>query len=195
MLRHAGISRRRPGRCLVRLQARDPDELPEPRGRGLRQHGRDAVAVRIGHENPHEGLRSTSVVSTGYGVGSEVLAGLGVLGPTRMLVVDDVHHIDEASRDLLLRLSAAGANKRQVLVVTHRETDEPFVTDEALPTLSFCLLPATTTAMPDCRAQARFVSRRTQESSLARGYDCQAWRLGRVVRHRSAKPGTPVRLR
>jgi heat-inducible transcriptional repressor len=46
--------------------------------------GRDAVAVRIGHENPHEGLRSTSVVSTGYGVGSEVLAGLGVLGPTRM---------------------------------------------------------------------------------------------------------------
>ena len=51
---------------------------------GTLGHGRDAVAVRIGHENPHEGLRSTSVVSAGYGVGSEVLAGLGVLGPTRM---------------------------------------------------------------------------------------------------------------
>ncbi len=46
--------------------------------------GHDAVAVRIGHENPHEGLTSTSVVSTGYAAGSEVVAGLGVLGPTRM---------------------------------------------------------------------------------------------------------------
>jgi len=45
---------------------------------------RDVVAVRIGHENPHEGLASTSVVSAGYGTGVEVLAGLGVLGPTRM---------------------------------------------------------------------------------------------------------------
>ncbi len=44
----------------------------------------DAVAVRIGHENAHEGLSSTSVVSTGYGAGSEVVAALGVLGPTRM---------------------------------------------------------------------------------------------------------------
>ncbi len=45
---------------------------------------RDAVAVRIGRENTHEGLVSTSVVSAGYGGGSEALAGLGVLGPTRM---------------------------------------------------------------------------------------------------------------
>ena len=44
----------------------------------------DVVAVRIGHENPHAGLSATSVVSTGYGTGSDVLAGLGVLGPTRM---------------------------------------------------------------------------------------------------------------
>jgi heat-inducible transcriptional repressor len=44
----------------------------------------DAVAVRIGHENPHEGLSSTSVVSTQYAAGSEAVAGLGVLGPTRM---------------------------------------------------------------------------------------------------------------
>ena len=46
--------------------------------------GHDAVAVRIGHENPHPGLASTSVVSTGYAAGTEVVAALGVLGPTRM---------------------------------------------------------------------------------------------------------------
>ena len=42
------------------------------------------LTVRIGHENPHEGLASTSVVSVGYGTETEALAKLGVLGPTRM---------------------------------------------------------------------------------------------------------------
>ncbi len=42
------------------------------------------ISVRIGEENQYEGLRSTSVVSVGYGAGGEALAGLGVLGPTRM---------------------------------------------------------------------------------------------------------------
>lgn len=42
------------------------------------------VRVRIGEENPVAGLRSTSVVSAGYGGGPTSLAGLGVLGPTRM---------------------------------------------------------------------------------------------------------------
>ena len=42
------------------------------------------LTVRIGHENPHEGLVGTSVVSTGYGRGEDVVAHLGVLGPTRM---------------------------------------------------------------------------------------------------------------
>ncbi|KNX37458.1 heat-inducible transcriptional repressor HrcA [Luteipulveratus halotolerans] len=42
----------------------------------------DAVAVRIGAENPYEGLHSTSMVTTSYGTGA--VAGLGVLGPTRM---------------------------------------------------------------------------------------------------------------
>ena len=42
------------------------------------------LQVRIGHENSHEGLTSTSVVSVGYGTESESLAKLGVLGPTRM---------------------------------------------------------------------------------------------------------------
>jgi heat-inducible transcriptional repressor len=42
------------------------------------------LTVRIGSENPHAGLAATSVVSVGYGAGGEALAGLGVLGPTRM---------------------------------------------------------------------------------------------------------------
>ena len=42
------------------------------------------VAVTIGHEHEHEGLAGASVVSAAYGTGSELVAGLGVLGPTRM---------------------------------------------------------------------------------------------------------------
>ncbi|MEU1625143.1 heat-inducible transcriptional repressor HrcA [Streptomyces sp. NPDC020096] len=42
------------------------------------------VTVRIGHENAHEGLSSTSVVAVGYGSGDEAVARLGVVGPTRM---------------------------------------------------------------------------------------------------------------
>ena len=42
------------------------------------------VTVRIGHENPVEDLQSTSVVSAGYGRGTSVIAGVGVLGPTHM---------------------------------------------------------------------------------------------------------------
>ncbi len=43
-----------------------------------------SVTVRIGSENDVQGLRSTSLVATGYGAGDQVLARLGVLGPTRM---------------------------------------------------------------------------------------------------------------
>lgn len=42
------------------------------------------LTVRIGAENAHEALSSTSVVSVGYGSEGEALAKLGVLGPTRM---------------------------------------------------------------------------------------------------------------
>jgi heat-inducible transcriptional repressor len=42
------------------------------------------LRVRIGDENEFENLRATSVVSAGYGPGSTVVGGLGVLGPTRM---------------------------------------------------------------------------------------------------------------
>lgn len=42
------------------------------------------LRVRIGDENQVEELRGTSVVTTAYGAGDTVLAGLGVVGPTRM---------------------------------------------------------------------------------------------------------------
>jgi heat-inducible transcriptional repressor len=47
---------------------------------------RDAgtVMVRIGEENEAHEMRSTSVVSVGYGSGVAPLGGMGVVGPTRM---------------------------------------------------------------------------------------------------------------
>lgn len=44
----------------------------------------DTLAVRIGHENPFAELQTTSMVTSGYGPGVELVAGLGVVGPTRM---------------------------------------------------------------------------------------------------------------
>ncbi len=46
--------------------------------------GGEHIAVRIGQENPVSELQSTSLVTTGYGHGSELLGALGVVGPTRM---------------------------------------------------------------------------------------------------------------
>lgn len=43
-----------------------------------------AVTVRIGEENEDEQMRSTSVVSVGYGMDDLLLGGMGVVGPTRM---------------------------------------------------------------------------------------------------------------
>ncbi|MBI1350133.1 MAG: heat-inducible transcriptional repressor HrcA [Actinomycetales bacterium] len=43
-----------------------------------------AVTVRIGHENPFEGLAATSVVTATYGRGDQPVASLGVVGPTHM---------------------------------------------------------------------------------------------------------------
>ena len=42
------------------------------------------IVVRIGNENQHEGLATTSVVTSGYGSGSQALGAVGVLGPRRM---------------------------------------------------------------------------------------------------------------
>ena len=44
----------------------------------------DRILVRIGHENAVQGMEATSVVSTGYARGSELVASLGVVGPTHM---------------------------------------------------------------------------------------------------------------
>ncbi|MFC6021825.1 heat-inducible transcriptional repressor HrcA [Plantactinospora solaniradicis] len=44
----------------------------------------NTLQVRIGDENEIDNLRATSVVSTGYGPGTTIVGGLGVLGPTRM---------------------------------------------------------------------------------------------------------------
>ena len=46
--------------------------------------GHASLTVLIGSENEVQGLRSTSLVSSGYGSGDQALAKLGVLGPTRM---------------------------------------------------------------------------------------------------------------
>lgn len=44
----------------------------------------DGVAVRIGSENPHEAFHETSVVSSGYRADNQIVAQVGVVGPTRM---------------------------------------------------------------------------------------------------------------
>jgi heat-inducible transcriptional repressor len=43
-----------------------------------------AITLRIGEENEDEQMRSTSVVSIGYGMDDMLLGGMGVVGPTRM---------------------------------------------------------------------------------------------------------------
>ena len=45
---------------------------------------RQAVTVRIGHENPVEGLEATSVITASYAHGDRAVASLGVVGPTHM---------------------------------------------------------------------------------------------------------------
>lgn len=44
----------------------------------------DDVTVRIGQENTHEGLQTTSLVASPYGDPGHTWANLGVVGPTRM---------------------------------------------------------------------------------------------------------------
>ena len=46
--------------------------------------GTEGVGVLIGSETAHAGLQEASVIASGYGSQGEVVARLGVLGPTRM---------------------------------------------------------------------------------------------------------------
>jgi class 3 adenylate cyclase/tetratricopeptide (TPR) repeat protein len=66
-------------------------------------------------------------------------------GTPTMIAVEDVHFMDEASRDLLLRLARANAELRHVILVTSSELSSLWApTDEELiRTLSLCLLPLT----------------------------------------------------
>ncbi|MEI2779471.1 MAG: heat-inducible transcriptional repressor HrcA [Tetrasphaera sp.] len=83
----------------TRNLVRSPGDFPstlEPVLDALEQHvvllkllstaagGGEHIAVRIGHENPYADLQSTSMVTTGYGTGVQLVGGLGVVGPTRM---------------------------------------------------------------------------------------------------------------
>lgn len=44
----------------------------------------EMISVRIGAENPVDGMQSASVISVGYGPKDRAIATLGILGPTRM---------------------------------------------------------------------------------------------------------------
>ena len=56
------------------------------------------VHVKIGAENSVEGLRSTSVVTVGYGPYQSAYAGLGVVGPTRMDYASSIGSVRAVAR-------------------------------------------------------------------------------------------------
>ena len=56
------------------------------------------VHVKIGEENSVEGLRSTSVVTAGYGPSEHTYAGLGVVGPTRMDYATSISSVRAVAR-------------------------------------------------------------------------------------------------
>ena len=64
-------------------------------------------------------------------------------GTPTMIAVEDVHFMDEASRDLLLRLARANAELRHVILVTNGDRGSPWAPgdDELIRTLALCLLP------------------------------------------------------
>ena len=83
-------------------------------------------------------------------------------GSPTMLVVEDVHFMDEASADLLTRFSRAGSSLRQVLLVTHSYPGKSWApVDSDLRCLSICLLPQPTARMVE------MVELLTEESPLS----------------------------
>ncbi len=70
------------------------------------EQGGGQPRVRIGDEHEFADLRTTSVVSTGYGPGDTIVGGLGVLGPTRMDypgTIATVHAVARYVGDLLAK--------------------------------------------------------------------------------------------
>jgi heat-inducible transcriptional repressor len=61
-------------------------------------HDPTTVHVKIGEENSVEGLRSTSVVTVGYGPEGSAYAGLGVVGPTRMDYAGNIAQVRAVAR-------------------------------------------------------------------------------------------------
>jgi class 3 adenylate cyclase/tetratricopeptide (TPR) repeat protein len=84
-------------------------------------------------------------------------------GTPTMLAVEDVHFIDEASTDLLLRLSRAGSALRQVLLVTHSRPGTVWAPtdDDDLRCLAFTLV-----SLP-ARLMAEIVEHVTDDEPLA----------------------------
>ena len=64
-------------------------------------------------------------------------------GTTTMLAVEDAQYMDESSRDLLRRLAIVGADRKQVLFVTHDGGGSLFDAEgpDHLHAISLCLLP------------------------------------------------------
>lgn len=56
------------------------------------------VTVRIGHENPVEGLESTSVITARYARGEHSVASLGIVGPTHMDYPGTMGAVDAVAR-------------------------------------------------------------------------------------------------
>ncbi|HEV7191796.1 MAG TPA: heat-inducible transcriptional repressor HrcA [Jatrophihabitantaceae bacterium] len=56
------------------------------------------IVVRIGNENEHVGLMSTSVVTTGYGAKGASLGAVGVLGPRRMDYAHTIARVSAVAR-------------------------------------------------------------------------------------------------
>jgi class 3 adenylate cyclase/tetratricopeptide (TPR) repeat protein len=64
-------------------------------------------------------------------------------GAPLMMVIEDAHYVDEASRDLVLRLAAAGRERRQLLLATHQSDEAVFAGDEDLRFLLLAIAPLT----------------------------------------------------
>src|SRR5690606_6908081 len=76
------------------------------------EQGGGQPRVRIGDEHEFADLRTTSVVSTGYGPGDTIVGCLGVLGPTRMDYPGTIATVHAVARYVGDRLAKARERSR-----------------------------------------------------------------------------------